>query len=418
MLLMQFSSAAIFSHQTAFSIEDHEGKRVFRYYPYAVSLVGESFWENLCNGFCRTQATDVCICLDKDNSGMLPLAQRSIILTGDKEVGQGAIDYLKKSVDSGAQPLGVANIIEKIYNPLVITGAIPYISSNGLITTQNNGEIVGGKLEFGERSTGLSEFDIKFLVYPDSQTKKPYIKNAIIDFNQGKILLKQNGKYVEMSAPVQCSYNWIIPISVTSDDLNIENKDEAIVEIPYKKSILDSCSKTMFANIKWKENFGEKFLSLFGGYFSKSENSICINSKSSFYAYYSKCSQGVKDGKISPNEESTFVLFFNRGEYDKLNNAICASNKFDFISNTKITQTCFNLERDGASLELGSSDNQTLTASITTYKKGPKDYYNLANYFNPYVFSQPDKKEIEENNPRIEIIDPTSQNAIDLIRTA
>lgn len=433
---MQFSSAATFSHETAFTIEDYMGQKVLRYYPYALSLIGESFWNSLCQGFCRDKAGDTCKCIEEGNGGILPLSQRSIVLEGG-EISEEAINFLKSSVDGGLQPLGVAKMIENIYHPLVNgSWKIPAIYSDGLVTIENNGEIKEGRIEIGQ--TIFKGFKEGEIISSNEEDADIFLSNAIIDFGSKKIILNQYGKYEAGQKDINCNmyslednggYS-ILPETITKDSINIYNFEQKDLEIPFSIGYFDSCSKQVYSQLKFKDvlNYLVKKV-------TNKEDSVCISTDSKFLVYYSRCSNFNEKGilrtqigninkipaEMNPNKKSTFVLNYNRDQNNPLNNLLCASDKFLFKlgDNNPTEQKCLNIVQEGKIVNLYSTNEENIGADEIEYNTPYKGYYNLANLFNK--LSEEDSQEyilgIEENNPRLDIIDSRNQNSVGMIKT-
>lgn len=330
LFLVQFSNAATFSHETAFTIEDYMGERILRYYPYVLSLEGQMYWAKLCLYCDSEEMQTICKCGDQTN---LKLAERNLIFNGDKEASQVIIDSLEQQFDSGAQPLGISAMVSEIYNPIVQADALGYLSSDGLIKIKNDGEIAGGILRISDSSK-----DLKRIIYPrDITNRNVFLKSATIDFDNKKINLDTGGQYDYGLNKNPCGST-----AVSTDSITIKKIGEGNLEIPYSPGALSSCSSAATALNEYKnyerniwQNIWKSSLSYFDNLFSGTSR-VCVKSDTTFQEYYYVCNNDYSPLTIKPTTDSSFVLNFNEGDkIDDLTNVFCGSNSYTVSANYK-----------------------------------------------------------------------------------
>lgn len=445
LILMQFSSAAILSHDIKFEIiplTEYSNQQIIVYPMLDVTWYRASgalwtpsspsqMWAKICDknyGFCGKEVQN-CVCI---GSGSVATNDWKMIITPDTKISDGALGWLEKNTDGGAMPVGLLPFFRDVYNPLFDSG-MSHFSSDEIMTIGNNGEIINGKLKIGQ-----TKFWAGKIINSNNKDTDIILSNAAIDFGRKEISLNQYGKYETNQKDINCevyslqdngNYS-IIPSGIKKDNINIYNFEENPLEIPFSVGYYDSCSRQIYSALKFKD-----ILSFLIKKIANKEDSVCINTNSKFLIYYSGCSNFNEKGVIrtqvgninkiqaemTPNQQSTFVLNYNLEETDPLNNVLCASNNFIFKlgNNNPTKQKCLNIVQEGSIVNLYSIGKEAIGSDKITYNTPDKTYYSLANLFNknmPEEDSQNYILDIEQNNPRVNLIDPRNPNVVDMIK--
>jgi len=346
MLLMQFSSAAIFPHDIEFEItaaEEYNPQRIIVYPMLDVTWYRASgaiwtpqkpseMWAKICDkkqGFCEKEFPD-CQCVSPE--GGETNDWRMIIIPNSK-VSSAALLWLEKNTDSGTMPIGLLPFFRDVYNPFIEENTMKYISSDGLVSIGNNGEINDGIIKISNAKRNL-----KNIIYPNDRTNRQvFLNNATIDFNEDRIILDINGEYDYGITQNPCGSK-----VTTVDSITIKKVGEGNLEIPFSPGALSSCSSFMIS-LNEHKNYENSFfrnvlrshISSFNQIFSRTSK-ICVISDTIFQEYYYVCNNDYTPITIRPTTESSFVLHFNEeDEIDimGLENVFCGSNAYTVYAN-------------------------------------------------------------------------------------